>query len=511
MADTPAVPPPTPTPQLDSQTIGRLAVRNSIWVSLVSYLTQALGFVSNLVLIRLLTPEIYGFFSMATFWMSAFNLRSKAGLQSAAIQRPESNGELLGTYFVLDLLAALGSLLLCGFAAVVMLQIGYARPVVLAILVGASADLIGVVVNPLGMLLEKELQMSRVTLMNLFAYLIAYLTAIILAASGWGIWSLLAILLVQAVISVGGIYWICRRRLPHVLQWRWRFDKALAGHLLKQGLTAGLSWTALGSIVQQYDNFLVGTFVGYTMLGYYDRAYRLASWTNLLLALVLVRVGFPIFAKVQNDRPRLAHATRLSIWIAFALGCPIALVLLFGADDLVHLLYGPDWRQSALFLPYLTLYSLVWPFISIVLWLSIALGHRRVTLLFTAAQVAALVVLATPLTWWWGVRGTIAGVMLTMTLAFLIGCWYIFRTLPISIRDTFGLPVAAALVASLALVGTTRLPVWTTLSPLARLGLVSLMGGGLYALTLFLLDPAELVGRIRYIVRMFRPSQSAAA
>lgn len=508
MSESPQIPQTTSADsgsQPDSRTIGRLAVRNSVWVSLGSYLNLVIGFISNLILIRLLTPEIFGFFSMATFWASLFNLRPKVGIHWSAIRHPEINGALLGTYFVLDVVTIISTILLCSLAGLVMLYLGYERVVILSIIVVGSLDLIVVLVNPLGMALEKELQLSRLTLMGLIGSVITYLVAIVLAASGAGIWSLLATGLIPAAISLFGTYWICKRRLPHVLKLRWRFDKALAIELIKQGLTAGLSSTALGAIVLQYDNFLVGTFAGYTTLGYYDRAYRIAGWTNLLLTLVLVRVGYPTFTKVQNDRPRLAHAVRLSVWVAFSLGSPITLVLLFGASDLVRLLYGAAWLQSAVFLPYLTLYSLVFPFVSIVFWLSVALGHQRVTVIFTLAQVTALVAVATPLTLRWGVMGTIAGVMFTMILSFLLGCAYIFRTLPLSIHETIGLPALAGLTMGLVLWGLRYLPTWTNWAPPIRLALIGGVGPTGYLVLLFLLNPAEFSARIRYLIQMFKP------
>ena len=512
MSESPQLPQATSadsSSQPDSRTLGRLAVRNSVWVGLGSYLNLAVGFISNLILIRFLTPEIFGFFSMATFWVSLFNLRPKVGIHWSSMRQPEINGALLGTYFVVDVATIIGTILLCSLAGLVMLQLGYARMVILAILILGSLDLIVVLVNPLGMALEKELQLSRLTLMGLVGSVITYLVAIVLAASGAGIWSLLATGLIPAAISLVGTYWICKRRLPHVLKLRWRFDKALAVELIKHGLTAGLSSTALGAIVLQYDNFLVGTFAGYTTLGYYDRAYRIASWTNLLLTLVLVRVGYPIFTKVQNDRLRLAHAVRLSLWVAFSLGSPIALVLCFGAFDLVRILYGPAWLPSAVFLPYLTLYSLIFPFVSVVFWLSVALGHQRVTVILTLTQVVALVAVATPLTWRWGVMGTIAGVMLTMVLAFLLGCVYIFRTLPLSIRETLGVPLLAGLAAALGLWGLTHLPTWTDWASPVRLVIIGVIGPASYLLVLFLLNPTEFSARLRYLIQLFKPERVA--
>lgn len=103
------------------------------------------------------------------------------------------------------------------------------------------------------------------------------------------------------------------------------------------------------TVMNQFDNFLIGTFVGATTLGFYDRAYRTSQWPNILLTAALIRVGYLTFAKVQNDIPRLTHAVRLCIWVITTLGTPMALAIFFSAPDLVTVLYTEKWLPSAPF------------------------------------------------------------------------------------------------------------------------------------------------------------------
>ncbi len=492
-----------PTTPDTSPTLARIAVRSTVWVSLGTYLNQLIGFAATLVMTRLLSPEVFGFFSMAIFWSTLLNLRSKSGLSYAAIRQPTADGDLLGTYFAIDALAAVGSMALCIASAVALARLGYRSEVTLGLVVLMAADGISVLVSPLSMILEKELQVSRLTLVSLLAAIVAYSLAIYLAVSGAGIWSLLAVNGITSLASLGGVYWVCKRRWPQALTWQWRFNRPLAKQLLRQGLPTGLSLTALGSIVTQFDNFLIGTFVGYATLGFYDRAYRIAHWPNLLLTVIVSRIGFLTFAKVQQDPPRLTHAVRLSLWVLTTLGVPIVLVLLFGASDLVQILYGPKWNESAFFLRFLTIYSLMWPFVSVGFWLSVALGHARTTTLLTATQAAAIVILATPLTLAWGVMGTILGVALTMALSFALSCYYIFRQVPLSFIETFGPPLVAACASAGLLLGVNQWPIWTQLAPLARLFATGLIGPGAFALVLLALRPKEMIERLQYVMRLW--------
>ena len=484
-------------------------MRSTVWVGLGTYLNQGIGFVSTLVMTRLLSPEVFGFFSMAIFWTTLLNLRTKSGLSYAAIRQPASDGDLLGTYWVLDILGVASSLALSVAAAFALSRFGYRSEVTLGLVVLMAADGITVLVSPLGMILEKEMQVSRLTLVSLLASIVAYGIAIYLAATGAGIWSLIAVNAVSSLVALAGVYWVCRQRWPLAFKWHWRFSRTLADQLLRQGLPTGLSLTALGSIVMQFDNFLIGTFVGYATLGFYDRAYRIASWPNLLLTMIVSRIGFLTFAKVQNDPPRLTHAVRLSLWVLTTLGIPLALFLFFGASDIVQILYGGKWSQSAFFLRFLTIYSLVWPFVSVGFWLSVALGHTRTTTFLTATQAIALVVLATPLTLKWGAMGTIAGVGLTMALAFSLSCAYIFRQVSLSFVATFGPAAIAGLIAAGVLLASRQFAVWGQLAPLVRLVATGLIGPSAFILVLLALRPKEMIERLRYLMQLWSKRSAA--
>ena len=308
----------------NTRALARRAVRSTVWVTLGTYLNQLIGFVSILVMTRLLTPEIFGWFSLATFWSTLLSVRAKLGLNYAAIRQPATDGKLMGTYTVLELIAAVSSFGLSIVTGLILLALGTASEVVMALIVLVTVECLGVLAYPFGMALDKEMEISRLTLVGLIAATVAYVVAIGLALAGVGLWSLLAVNCVTSFISIIGIYRLCRRRYPQVFHFKWRYDRALARRLLGDGVPTGLSLAALGNIVTQFDNFLIGTFVGYATLGYYDRAYRIAHWPNLLLTMIITRIGFLTFARVQNDPPRLTHAMRLSLWVLTTFGIPLA-------------------------------------------------------------------------------------------------------------------------------------------------------------------------------------------
>ena len=85
---------------------------------------------------------------------------------------------------------------------------------------------------------------------------------------------------------------------------RWTFSPLLARQFLHFGVFVGLA-TIFATIVYQFDNFLVGTFVGVDTLGYYDRAYRIAEWSSILVGSVRPGTVFYAYSRLQNDIVRL--------------------------------------------------------------------------------------------------------------------------------------------------------------------------------------------------------------
>ena len=510
--ETPPVHPEPPS--ISHSTLGRIAVRITVWASIGTYLNQFIAFGATLVMTRLLDPSVFGTFSLATFWYTLLNLRPKAGLNYSAIRRPESNNTLLGTYWAVDVVLAIGSLVLSVIVGLVLLylnamfpSLNYTPAVVISLVVLMLVDAASASFSPLSMILEKELQVSRLALVALGAAIIAYAVAIMLAFGGAGIGALLAINAITMLVSGIGIVIVCRRRWPSAFKGRWHFDRALARRLVRDGLPTGLSLTAFNSIVTQYDNFLIGTFVGVTTLGYYDRAYRIAHWTNILLTLVISRVGFLTFSRVRDDAPRLTQAVRLSLWVLLTLGIPMTLMLFFGAADIVKILYTDRYSESAYFLRFLTIYSLFSPFISLAFWLAVSVGDHRRSVFLTTVQAATLIILGTPFTLWWGVNGTLVAVLITMVVAFVLGLWYVFHEVPLSIREVFGAHTVALFVAVLALCLIQLWSNWAALGALGRIVIISFLGPGLFAGVLLLLRPAEMRERIGYVRQQFRTTR----
>lgn len=479
-------------------------VRGGLVVALTAYGLTLFGFISNLLLTRLLAPSDFGIFVLGSFFFSVLNVRPKLGVDQSFAQRPVTTGESSGTFAVLSVASGLASLLLALAAVPILLAFGYASPVIWVMLALAAVGVSDAMMGIAWVQMDKALLFSRVSLVTAVTFPISYIPAFYLALHNGGYWSLVASNVTYAILLLVGLWWSFRRSLPQVLSMRWTFSRPLAREFLRFGAMVGLA-TVAATVVYQFDNFLVGTIVSTASLGFYDRAYRIAQWPTLLVTAILTRTAFYAYSHLQNDLARLTRTVTMSLWLITTLALPVAIGIFVASDDLVLLLFGEKWLPSALFVRFLVTYSILRPLLEDANQLFIAVGHPRRTTTVTFGQAVALVVAATPLTLLYGAQGTAEGVGIAFVIGLILTYYFVRRTVPdLSLSQAFIVPAIAtalALVAYLALAATVDLGVL----PLAvRVVCKSAFAALVFFGVTILLRPKLTVERATYVWRLFK-------
>ena len=493
----------------DAQPLAARIVRGGATVALTSYWLFGFGFVSNLVLTRLLAPADFGILALATFFFALINLRPKSGIDQAFAQHASDDAAAYGTFAALSIGAGLASFGIALLLVPILALLNYESPVLIALVVLAGVGISDSVMGIAWVHLDKALLFTRVNLVTAIAFPLSYIPAFYLAFNGGGYWALLAQNALYALLLLGGLWLTARRVLPEIWRARWSFSKILARQFLRFGVFVGLA-TIFATLVYQFDNFLVGTFVGIDTLGYYDRAYRIAQWSSILVASVLTRTAFYAYSRLQNDPVRLTKTVAMSLWIVTMVALPVALAIFVSADELVLFLFGAKWAPSAIFLRFLVIYSVARPLLDNANSLFVAVGQPRRSTLITLAQAVVIVLAATPLTLRWDAVGTAIGVGITFVVGLAITYYFVRRTLPaLDLRDAFLVPTLAALLSlAIALpaaqwLRAQNLPLIVTL--IMESGCV----GWMYLVFVFLARPRDTRTRAVYVWRLLRHRTTA--
>ena len=479
------------------------AVHSGFWAMIGSYWTIGFGFLANIALIRLLTPEIYGEFALAMFFAMLLDLLSKSGLNFAFANYRTIDGESLGTLLALGVLMGIGSLLLAALATPALLAAGYAPSIPLIVVTLTGINFIGAWLWPFTAVLETELHFKPITLITSVATVLSYVPAFWLALNGLGRYSLLSQAASSTLLMLlaMGIYVLHAQR--HLLQLRWRYNGTLARQFLRFGLTTGLG-NFIASLLVHIDNFILGTLAGTTTLGYYDRAYRVAQWPSLLLSPIIGRTAVFTYNQLRDDQTRLQRSTMMVLWTSANLSIPLALALFFSAPDLVPLLFGVQWAPAIPLLRILLIVAVLRPIWENVWSMLVGLGLPQQVIALSLFQLSVLVIAGTLLTWLASATGMAVAVVLMFACGLALAYTQLKSRLTIDdLRDTFVGPLAALTLTVIGYLALVRIigseyPLW-----IAVVWKVSWAFAG-FSLFSLLVQPRAFIERSGYIWRLWR-------
>ncbi len=315
------------------------ATKGIAWTATQTWGARAFSFLITLVLARLLSPDSFGLVAFATVFISFAQIFLDQGFGDAIIQCQKLEREHLDTALWINILS--GILLTAIGILVAPLIERIFNKAELAPVIGwlSLTFLIGSLSSVQQAILKRNMAFRRLALRSLAATIVSGFLAIIMAYFGFGVWSLVAKVLANSIVYV-------------ILLWNasdWRPGINVSVRHFKEIYRYGINIMG-GNFVDFFsrnsDNFLIGSFLGTTALGYYTLAYNLMATMTDLLVSVPNTVIFPTFSRLQSESAKLKQAfyevTQLQSIFAF----PFFMGMLILAPDVIILLYGQKWSPS---------------------------------------------------------------------------------------------------------------------------------------------------------------------
>lgn len=323
-----------------AEDVGRRASRAFGW-SLANTALARLGTVGiGIALARMLGPESFGAFAVATVALLAVLSINELGISLAIVRWPGDPHRIAPTVATSSILSSAVLFVGCLIAAAPFASAMGEPSAAPVVRVMAVCVLINGVVAAPAALMQREFMQKERMIVDQTGTWIAALVSIGLAVGGGGAMSL-AVGRVVASVVTAVLFW---RMAPGGR--RPGLDPALVRPLLRFGLPlAGAS--AVVFAAGYADQIVVGTTLGATDLGFYVLAVNLASWPLAVIGTPLRSVAPALFASMQDDRAAAAemfgHLARLTAAVVL----PLCVVLAVAADPVVAFLYGPEWERSA--------------------------------------------------------------------------------------------------------------------------------------------------------------------
>jgi O-antigen/teichoic acid export membrane protein len=329
--------PGSPT-HIEARALDRRLVRGVAWTAAAKWASQALTWMSWLIVARLLTPEDYGLVGMAAVYLGLITLLSEFGVGTAVLAIRELSVEQISQLNGLAVFLGLASWLLSCIVAVPLGRFFHAPQLPLVVVALSTTFVISSFKTVPLALLQRDLRFKALALIDMSQALVLAVSMIALAAAGLRYWTLVCGAVLGALISTAAVW-----RLRHT-RFVWPRPQSLkhAIRLSSNVVIARLSW-----YVSANADFLVaGRILGKAALGFYNVGWTLASVPVDKVTSLIGQVTPAFFSAVQSDLPALRrYLLRITEGIAlvtFPASAGLALV----ARDFVLVVLGPKWEAA---------------------------------------------------------------------------------------------------------------------------------------------------------------------
>jgi PST family polysaccharide transporter len=324
-----------------------------VWVALSFGGGQVVQMVSMLALVRLLTPKEFGVVALGLTLVFVLAHLQESGLGSALIHFREDPHSLAPSVLVFSALSGTGMCILVAAGAPLYTHLvhspestGVVRALSLVLLMR------GLSVVPTS-LLERDLDFRTRTKAELTGAIVQGGLSVGCAAGGLGAWSLVAGQL-GGTGSQLALMWLLvpHRPSPRAASW------AVVRRMVRYGrYVSGAN--IVNFLNSSVDNFAVARTLGTGPLGFYALAWRLAELPNTVIGVVLGRVMFSVYARVQEDLAEVRRVYLANLQRTLLLALPVTIGLGVAAKPVVDVLLGERWEPAVTPLRILAVFGLV--------------------------------------------------------------------------------------------------------------------------------------------------------
>jgi O-antigen/teichoic acid export membrane protein len=378
---------------------------------------QASTFVISIFLARLLSPGDFGLVGMATVFVSLTQSFSDFGMTSGLIQKNNPTEVQYSTVFYINLGISIILMVVLILTSEVIAKY-YNNPEVGKIARFVSYSFVINALNGIQIAqLTKALANKIKTVATVSSSVVSGLIGILLAFSGYGVWSLVYASLIGDIIYTG-IIWQKSEWRPKVL-----FNFGQVKPLLNFGskmFASGL----LDNLYNKLDVLIIGKIFSPATLGFYFRAASLNQLIAKYTSGAMQGVFFPVISNLQNDREVQLKFIQKSLHLISFLTFLFMGILYLGSKEIVVLLFSEKWLVSVEYFKIMVFYGYAYP-VSVIL-VNVLSGNGlsgrflQLEIWKKATGLSALLI-----GFLFGVEGFLWGMAISTTMAVLQNMWFV--------------------------------------------------------------------------------------
>ncbi len=328
------------------------------WSFVDKFGQQLLNFVSMLILMNIIAAEDYGKIGSLAIFIAFSSILIDSGFGRALLNRQNLTASDYSTVFKFNIL--LGAVLyIILFIAAPYLGELFHTPEIAVI---SRVVFISIILNAFGLIhqtiLTKKADFRGLSKINITALLIADIIAVVMAIYGYGVWALVAQILLYAFFRTIFLWFYSE----------WRPTKGFN----KESLASFFSFSSkllltntISTIANNIYPSLIAMFYPMNQVAYFDRGKKYQDIPFLTMSNTFRSVAMLILSEINKDSERLKRVvSKMMKSIAFV-SFPVGLMMIIIAEPLFFLFFKEKWLAAVPYFQALTLAGMLSPFIFI--------------------------------------------------------------------------------------------------------------------------------------------------
>jgi len=313
-----------------------------------------LTFLIGIVLARLLTPDEFGLIAMVTVFTAISQTFIDSGFSGALIRKKDCTQADYSTVFYYNLIIGI-SLFLILFLSANAIARFYNKPELINI---TKVMAINFIINSFGQtqrtILIKKIDFKLKTKISVVASIVSGIIGILMAFTGWGVWSLVFRTLSSNILNIV-MLWIWNKWLPSMI-----FSKKSFVELFSFGFKFFISGL-INTIYLNVYLLIIGKFFSASDLGYYTRADKFKSLPSSNITGIVSQVSFPALAEIQDDQKKLKEVYKKIIMSTMYLSFTLMMGMAAVSEPMIITLVGEKWAPSIKYLQLLCISGMFYP------------------------------------------------------------------------------------------------------------------------------------------------------
>jgi lipopolysaccharide exporter len=329
------------------------AISGFKWTSFSTFTVISVQVIQLLVVSRFLAPKDFGLVAIVTtiiFFMRSF---SDMGVSAAVIHKKEITNDQFSSLFWLNIFVGIVLFVISVFFSFFIGKVFHENILKEIFLVISSTFLIIPFGTLFQIILQKYFKFEVLAVQEISASLVGGLLTIIMAVYGYGYWALILGYMLNTIVRTIVVFMGGRK----YVQIKFLFNYVQIKSFINFGLFQ-MGERSVNFLNERLDQLIIGYFLGPVQLGYYSFAYNLVSQPITVLNPIFTKVAFPLFAKLQDNKPLLKKTYLKLIKIITIINAPILLGLLLEAPLLIPIFFGSKWNASIIIIQILCVVSL---------------------------------------------------------------------------------------------------------------------------------------------------------